>query len=166
MRLSYVLLAVVLLVVGLIGGYVVGSGTKVQATDIGTVTVTATSTVTTTSTAISTIYYLVGPQYLNASQAANEGAVYVNVGCVGACNSTASASWYFTIPGMTHFSSQIDVNPSLPGLSASVSSHDGDQIELTISTSYKSNACFEYLLAETQLPPTIYVWYVGQVCPP
>ncbi len=160
---STVVLVVVTLALGLIGGYFVGStsGVTVVTTSTTTTTTTLTTNITTLITYITSTTGS-GSRYLTAAQGVAEGAMFMSVSCLTKCNSTSGNASYFPVPGMTHFYAQVDVNASVPGVSAGVSSHDGNEIELTVSNSNTNWACFEYLLIDTQLPPTIYVWYVGQ----
>ena len=162
---------VVVLAVGLFGGYFVSTNSISQRTTTSTTTststytttslteTTATSTLTETSTITQT-----HPQYLTPAEGQAEGASFAEVSCPSVCNTTAGAgsvSYFFPIPGMTSFYSQVDVNGTTPGLGAGVYMHEG-QVEITLTNTNTYNACFEYLVSQSPMPPTIYVWYYGQ----
>lgn len=148
-------------------------------TTIITTLTTTTNTMVTIVTTTSTTTTQTGPKYLTASQGAAEGGQYFLYACPSGCNST-NDNGLITSPivGMTVFYSQVDVNAS-SGMSAIVSSNLGDRIAVYFAGPTPYTACFEILLQMDgksvqigtavppglQLPPTIYVWYVGQSCP-
>jgi hypothetical protein len=178
-KLSAVLIVVAILALGLVGGYVIGSDSTIPPTITTTLTISTVSTSTlVTMTQVTTTTTQVGPQYLTASQGMAEGGQLWSVGCISyPCSVTPTSGPIIIIPGMTYFYSQVNVNTTTPaGVSAAVSSRGADEIEVAISNSTPNNACFEILLqmdgksvqigaampVGAQLPPTIYVWYVGQ----
>jgi DNA-binding transcriptional ArsR family regulator len=132
-----------------------------------TASITTTTTVTTVRATTLTIITSaeVADQYLNMSQAAKEGASFISVGCTSVpCDNATqgTTSIIMAVPGMTYFFAQIDA--TAPGVWASASPQEiGNTayIDITFHTN-STYTCFEYLVQDAELPPTVYVWLHSQ----